>query len=199
MRRRARVPRPVLGALALGALAAAGAATAGHGVPEPDGYRTAPYDAPVPHALEGAATVDAPETARLRDAGAVVVDVVPAPRPPASLPPGQAWLPPPHEGVPGALWLPDTGYGVLAPVTERYLLGHLARATGGERDRDVVFYCRMDCWMSWNAARRALAAGYRRVHWFRDGIDAWRFEGLPTVALEPAPGERLPPPSPPND
>ena len=96
------------------------------------------------------------------------------------------------EGVPGALWLPDTGFGALDPVTEGYLFEHLERATGGDRARDVVFYCRMDCWMSWNAAKRALAAGYENVHWFRDGIDDWRFEGFATQALRPAPGERLP-------
>ena len=184
-------------ALALGTVAlfaTVSSARAQAPVPEPEGYRTHTYDAPVPEALAGAATVAGPEVRRLLAAGAaVVVDVLPAHRRPASLPEGQAWLPPRHLGIPGALWLPDTGYGELAPVTVRYLLGHLERATGGRRDRPVVFYCRIDCWMSWNAAKRALAAGYTNVHWFRDGIDEWRFEGLPTEDLTPAPGERLPP------
>ena len=161
-------------------------------VAEPAGYRLEDYDAPVPDALAGARTVAAPEVRALLARGAVVVDVVPAHRRPPSLAREQLWLPPPHAGVPGALWLPDTGFGALDPVTERYFLGHLARASDGAPDTDLVFYCRMDCWMSWNAAKRALAAGYERVHWYRDGIDDWRFEGLPTEALVPAAGERLP-------
>lgn len=161
-------------------------------VPEPSDYRMDDYDAPVPDGLGGARTVTAVDVARLREAGAVVVDVVPEHRAPPNLPDGQLWLPPAHAGVPGALWLPDTGFGALDPITERYFLEHLERASGDERARALVFYCRMDCWMSWNAARRALDAGYRNVHWFRDGIDDWRFEGYPTATLVPAPGRRLP-------
>lgn len=172
----------------------AGDALADHGVPEPDAYRADDYDAPVPHTLAGAETVTALDVAKLVERGAIVVDVVPAHRAPSALPEGQLWLPPPHEGIPGALWLPDTGFGTLDPLTERYFLEHLERASGGHRDRPLVFYCRIDCWMSWNAARRALEAGYTNVHWFRDGIDDWRFEGFETEALAPAPGERMPPP-----
>ena len=169
------------------------AAPADAPVAEPEGYRLRDYDAPVPDALAGARTVAGAEVRSLLAGGAVAVDVIPAHRPPPSLPDGQLWMPPPHAGIPGALWLPDTGFGALAPVTERYLLEHLERASGGDRERALVFYCRMDCWMSWNAARRALAAGYGNVHWYRDGIDDWRFEGYPVAPLEPAPGRRLPP------
>ena len=177
----------------------AGLARAATPVPEPAGYRTDDYDAPVPAGLAGAATVAGPEVAALLEAGAVVVDVIPAHRAPATLPEGQAWLPPPHRGIAGALWLPDTGFGALASVTERYLLDHLERAAGGDRSRALVFYCRTDCWMSWNAARRALGAGWTNVHWYRDGIDDWELEGLPVAALEPAPGARLPGDAAPDD
>lgn len=162
-------------------------------VPEPAGYRLEAYDAPVPDGLAGARTVAAAEVRALVDEhGAVVVDVIPEHRRPPVLPEGQVWFPVPHAGLPGALWLPDTGFGTLAPVTERYLIDHLERATGGDRAHPLVFYCRMDCWMSWNAAKRALAAGYTRVAWYRDGIDDWRFEDLPTEPLTPAPGARQP-------
>ena len=161
-------------------------------VPEPDGYRTDAYDAPVPAGLVGAATVAGPEVRALLEAGAVVVDVLPEIRRPKDLPEDALWLPPPHRGVAGALWLPDVGYGDLAPITRAYLLDHLEAATGGNRAHPLVFYCRIDCWMSWNAARRALDAGYTHVHWYRDGLDDWEFEGFPVAVLRPAPGPRLP-------
>jgi PQQ-dependent catabolism-associated CXXCW motif protein len=64
----------------------------------------------------------------------------------------------------------------------------LTRATDGDRDRAVVIYCLADCWMSWNAAKRAAEWGWRAVHWYRDGMDGWEFAGLPTEILHPAPG-----------
>jgi len=162
-------------------------------IDEPEGYRLSAYDAPVPDTLAGARTVTAVQAHRLmRDEAAVVIDVVPQHRRPASLPDDALWLPVAHVGIEGALWLPDTGYGVQARITHDYLFDHLARATGGRRDRPLVFYCRMNCWMSWNAAKRAVLAGYRRVNWLRDGIEDWQFEDLPTQVLDPAPGLRLP-------
>lgn len=161
-------------------------------VRQPDGYRLADYDAPVPAALDGAIRVSAVEVQRLQQRkAAVVIDVVPQARKPPNLPAGQHWLPVPHEGVPGALWLPDTGRGELSAVTEQYFRNHLRSATDGDRRHPLVFYCRMDCWMSWNAAKRALGLGYTQVYWFADGIDDWRFEGFDFAILEPAPGPRL--------
>ncbi len=42
--------------------------------------------------------------------------------------------------------------------------------------------------MSWNAAKRALALGYRNVAWFPDGSDGWQDAGLPLADAQPAPG-----------
>jgi rhodanese-related sulfurtransferase len=42
--------------------------------------------------------------------------------------------------------------------------------------------------MSWNAAKRALAYGYRNVAWFPDGSDGWQEAGLPLAEAQPAPG-----------
>ena len=41
--------------------------------------------------------------------------------------------------------------------------------------------------MSWNAAKRALAAGYRNVMWFRDGTDGWQELGYPLVDVSKEP------------
>lgn len=160
-------------------------------VPEPDHYRMELYDDLVPATLKGAETVSAAQVLELQQSkDAVVIDVIPEHRKPEYLPENQLWIPVPHKGVPNAVWLPDIGFGALSEVTERYFQSHLAEATSGDKHHPVVFYCRSDCWMSWNAAKRALTYGYTSVYWFRDGIDDWFFEGFDFAILKPAPGQR---------
>jgi PQQ-dependent catabolism-associated CXXCW motif protein len=160
-------------------------------IKQPDGYRMEFYDDRVPAELDGASTITAVEVKRLQEsAGAAVVDVIPENRRPNVLPENQIWFPVDHKGVPGAIWLPDTGYGVLSEVTEKYYRHHLNVATGANKNHAVVFYCRSDCWMSWNAAKRALSYGYTNVFWFYDGIDGWFFENYDFEVLTPAPGQR---------
>jgi PQQ-dependent catabolism-associated CXXCW motif protein len=165
----------------------AGAAARGGDVPEPDGYWTGEYRAATPATLEGARVVTTAEARQLWDGkDAIFIDVMPhAPRP-ANLPAGTIWRERPRRNIPGSIWLPDTGYGELAPVTERYLGDNLARATAGDRARLLVFYCLKDCWMSWNAAKRALAMGYSNVAWYPDGTDGWASLGLPLQQATPA-------------
>jgi PQQ-dependent catabolism-associated CXXCW motif protein len=42
-----------------------------------------------------------------------------------------------------------------------------------------------DCWMSWNAARRAVALGYSAVNWYPLGADGWANSGLPLAENTP--------------
>ena len=178
-----------LSLLAVALILCAGVAYAD--IKQPDGYRMEFYDDRVPAELEGASTITAVEVKRLQEsAGAAVVDVIPENRRPNVLPENQIWFPVDHKGVPGAIWLPDTGYGVLSEVTEKYYKHHLNIATGANKNHAVVFYCRSDCWMSWNAAKRALSYGYTNVFWFYDGIDGWFFENYDFEVLTPAPGQR---------
>ncbi len=90
--------------------------------------------------------------------------------------------------MPGTIWLPNTGYGALAPETERYLREGLSRAAGGDYAHPLVIFCQMDCWMSWNAAKRAVGYGYTAVHWFPDGTDGWELGGYPLEEAQPEPG-----------
>lgn len=160
-------------------------------VEEPDGYRLKHYDDTVPATLTGATRVSAVQVRQLQSVeGALVVDVIPEHRKPDDMPDGQLWFPLEHKGVSGALWLPDVGYGLLSEVTESYFADNLRDATEGDLDHAIVFYCRSDCWMSWNAAKRALSYGYTRVYWFADGIHDWEFEGYDIEVLTPAPGVR---------
>lgn len=160
-------------ALALALLAAPALAE----VPEPDSYRGPPYEAPVPATLRGATVIDAAEAMRLHAAGVPFLDVLPRTTRPAGLPPGTLWREPVHDSIPGAIWLPGTGYERLSEAEAARLRRGLEAATGGDRARPVVVFCRADCWMSWNAARRAVALGWTAVRWFPDGTDGWLLEG----------------------
>ena len=84
-------------------------------VPEPPGYRSDDYRAPVPATLQGAAVLTTAEAEALWHAGAAVfIDVLPRPPKPPNLPAGTVWREAPRPNIPGSLWLPDTGYGELA-------------------------------------------------------------------------------------
>jgi PQQ-dependent catabolism-associated CXXCW motif protein len=162
----------------------------GETVPEPEDFRTDNYRAPTPDTLKGARVVTTEEAEALwKGRNAVFLDVMPhAPRP-AGLPAGTIWRERPRRNIPGSTWLPDTGYGALASVTESYLRGNVARATGGDRTRTIVVYCLRACWMSWNAAKRILAIGYTSVAWYPEGTDGWEDALLPLEESKPAPHE----------
>jgi quinoprotein dehydrogenase-associated probable ABC transporter substrate-binding protein/PQQ-dependent catabolism-associated CXXCW motif protein len=162
-------------------------------VPEPIGYRLDNYRAPTPRTLRGAEVLDTAGLRRLlAEQRPVLVDVMPHPRKPPGRDADLLWIEPKRSDLPGSVWLPNTGLGELPPSTARWFAERLERLTGGDRDRPVVFYCDRDCWMSWNAARRAVVElGYRRVHWYPDGIQGWAEAGLELV---PAVPEAEPPP-----
>lgn len=152
------------------------------GPPEPDGYRLDDYRAPVPDTVAGGEVVhlDAMR-ALVGQAEVVLIDVLPAPRRPESMRAGMPWLPAPHRSLPGAVWWPDVGRGALAPALEAGFRDHLQSDVG---QRLVVFFCLSNCWMSWNAAKRAASWGYR-VGWYPEGVDGWEAAGLTTVVVAP--------------
>lgn len=165
--------------------------------PEPGGYRTDHYRAPVPATLAGARVLTTGEAETIWRAGAgVFIDVLPHPPKPQGLPEGTIWREKPRLNIPGSIWLPDTGYGTLAAATEDYLRHGLARASQGKSATLLVIYCQADCWMSWNAARRALSYGYPNVAWYPEGTDGWQRANLPVAESHPQPraGEEMPSP-----
>ncbi len=173
----------VIGGLtqAPGALIAEGAPTA---VAEPDGYRTNDYRMPVPATLKGARVITAEEAEPLHnDKSAIFIDVFPrAPKPP-DLPVGTVWRDPPHSSIEGSYWLPNVGYGVLSPEFETYVRSNLEKLTGKDPAKPLVFFCLKNCWMSWNAAKRAMSWGYTNVIWFPDGTDGWQNIGNDIVPV----------------
>jgi PQQ-dependent catabolism-associated CXXCW motif protein len=164
-----------------------GVAVAQNATPEePEAFRLDNYRAPTPAGLHGARTISTPEAAALwRSGDAVFIDVVARPPRPDNLPAGTIWHEKPRRNIPGSIWLPNTGYGELNPATDHYFEATLDRASQKSRSKLLVFYCLKDCWMSWNAAKRALAANYKNVVWYPEGTDGWSSAGLPLEEAQP--------------
>ncbi|AOE85392.1 PQQ-dependent catabolism-associated CXXCW motif protein [Pseudomonas sp. TCU-HL1] len=159
-------------------------AEAGEPLFSADGYRLARYRSPTPSEVDPARTLDTPQLqAQLRARpDTLLIDVY-----------RRQWLQgqfiedEPHANLPGSLWLANTGDGQLTADWQDYFSRNLRQASQGRRDRPLVFYCRSDCWLSWNAVKRAAALGYTNLYWYRDGIDAWEQAGLPLQSARPVP------------
>jgi PQQ-dependent catabolism-associated CXXCW motif protein len=83
------------------------------------------------------------------------------------------------DAVPAA-WASKAGS--FSDQTQQQLVQLLQQQTKGNKDEVLVFYClSRECWMSYNAALRAINAGYTNVLWYRGGIEAWKQAGLPTA------------------
>lgn len=153
---------------------------------EPDGYRLDDYRTPTPATVEGRQSLGTDEAHRLwQDHAAVFIDVLPAARRPDGLPAGSVWAPKPRLDIPGSTWLPDVGRGSLSPALEAWFRAGLERITSGDKAAPLVFYCLADCWMSWNATKRALRWGYTGARWYEAGTDGWDEAGFPLTAPPP--------------
>ncbi len=86
-----------------------------------------------------------------------------------------------------AVYLPFAGqYGTFNDQAQAMLANELGRLTQGHREIPIVFFCQgIRCWESYNAALRALAAGYPNVFWYRGGLVAWQQAGFPMQPLAP--------------
>lgn len=174
--------RPILVSLLLVLFAPAALA-----VEAPEGYRMDQYRAPVPDSVPGGRTVAIDEVRALHaDGAAVFIDVIPASRHDAGG--TTTWTrPEPRENIPGSLWLPNVGRGAPEPAEDAWFRRHLEALAAERPGVPLLFYCMADCWMSWNAAKRAAAWGFGPVLWFPAGTDDWGSAGLPLVPGEPAP------------
>lgn len=155
------------------------------------GYRVRAYRAPTPATVPGGKTIDLKELLALKAADAILIDVSPiegGKRDPAT---GAVLAAKPRLTIGGAAWLPDAGQGTLEVPREAAIRSALSRLTGGDRNRAVVIFCQADCWMSWNAVKRAAAWGYANLHWYPDGTDGmrdWDVPLVPVLPFTPEPG-----------
>ena len=149
-----------------------------------DGYRLDRYRSPTPATVEGAQTIDTATLQRMLESAdqPVLIDVFRRPWLHGQFVSDEA-----HQNIPGSLWLANVGEGTAEAPWLDYFSHYLKQACDGDHARALVLYCKSDCWLSWNASKRAAALGYTRLYWYRDGIDAWQQAGLPVQTATPEP------------
>ena len=134
--------------------------------------RTDNFEAPTPTKIVGADTITTPELRNLMASASppVLIDVLGGK---------------PTTSLPGAVWWTWAGLGSsLRDDTETRLATALAKATAGDKKKAIVFFClSKTCWLSHNAALRAVALGYTNVYWYRGGRNAWTSAGLPLTPI----------------
>jgi PQQ-dependent catabolism-associated CXXCW motif protein len=150
--------------------------TVDYGVPPTNTLHLQDFDAPTPTHVEGARTITtlALQNLLTSDRQPVLIDVIG----------GQQTV-----SIPNAVWLRDAGVGRhLDDDVQAWFDYNLARLTGRDKSRPLVFFCasRM-CWLAHNATLRALDLGYTDVYWYRGGRDSWQAAGLPMAPVAPPP------------
>jgi PQQ-dependent catabolism-associated CXXCW motif protein len=154
--------------------------------PEPDSFWIGPVNGPVPATISGGRVMDVQELSlSVKQGGVTLIDVSNAPVRPQGLASQAPWLPVPHAAIPGSTWIPGVGAGQLSESMDRFFREQLRQLSGSDFDHPIVIYCHERCWLSWNAAKRAIQYGYRNVKWFPEGIEGWRAAGLATETVHP--------------
>jgi PQQ-dependent catabolism-associated CXXCW motif protein len=186
-----RAARIMVAAAALACCAAAVPLLAETAPPDPalfdtQGYRSARYRAPVKADPAPAQTITLAAALALDPArDALFIDVMPVEsgvRDPVS---GVWTLASEHLTIPGALWLPETGRAPVDADLWAALEARIVAARGAQPGLPVILFCRTDCWMSWNAARRLALLGVPNVHWFAEGTDGWHEAGRALAVAQP--------------
>jgi PQQ-dependent catabolism-associated CXXCW motif protein len=138
------------------------------GVPPTSELRLHDHSSPTPRAVPGGRTVS---TAELLAA----LELPPAERPLLFDVLGGTG----HDSIPGAIWLADAGRGgSFEDEIQEKLARTLGFVTREDRSRTIIFFCAStSCWLSYNAALRAVKLGYLQVGWYRGGIAAWLAAG----------------------
>jgi PQQ-dependent catabolism-associated CXXCW motif protein len=174
-------------------IAFAALACAAHAAPPADpppfdaeGYRSARYRSPVRADPAPAAAITLEAALALapgRDA--LFIDVTPVEggvRDPVS----GAWtLSAAHLTIPGALWHPETGRAPVDPALWQALEAAIREARRSAAGQPVILFCRIDCWMSWNAARRLARGGVGGIRWLAEGTDGWQASGRSLAVAAP--------------
>jgi PQQ-dependent catabolism-associated CXXCW motif protein len=89
--------------------------------------------------------------------------------------------------LPGAVSLGfEAGNGKVYFAEKKRFEDVLAKLTGNDKEKPMVFYClSSECWLSYNAALRAVDGGYSKVLWYRGGTVAWKAAGYSLVPATP--------------
>ena len=151
------------------------------------GYRYQRYRAPLPDSVPGGSVVHTDKVrALIRQRNPVLIDVLSVTLRPEAIDFGISWLPDsPRHNIPGSIWLPNVGRADLEPFMVEFFSDHLQALTGNDKKHPILFYCIADCWLSWNAVKRAAEWGYSNIYWFPEGTDGWAAIGGELVEAEP--------------
>lgn len=135
------------------------------GVPAINQLHPGPMHGPTPTSIPGAQIVTTAILAdALRGQSILMVDVLG----------GQQTIPSSVQ----AAYLGSAGH--FRDEVQKTLVENLNYWTGGNPQVPIVFFCQgPQCWLSYNAALRAVQAGYPNVFWYRGGLEAWAAAKLP--------------------
>ena len=125
-------------------------------------YRTDDYHGPTPRQIPGGRVVSTYELSQMmhQQPRPYVIDVL-----------GGGT----HRTIAGAFWMIGAGAGDMNREEEKRFVEAMGKFAGGNKNQALVFFCvDSQCWLSYNAALRAIAAGYTNVIWYRGGVAAWR-------------------------
>ncbi|WP_422032587.1 rhodanese-like domain-containing protein [Roseovarius sp.] len=137
-----------------------------YGVPPSGNLRNGGMHAPTPTAVPGASVVSTEGLANAMASGLemIIIDVLGG-----------------EYALPGAYMIPEmSSPGSYEDRIQQQTGQFLGQVTGQLADYPIILYCSdPQCWLSYNATLRVVAAGYTNVYWYRGGITAWQMAGFP--------------------
>ena len=124
--------------------------------------------ADTPPTLTGTHLVSADDVARLRSAGAIVIDT----RVAAEYADGH---------IKGAINVPYREKSAKAADFDATQDEFDLTKLPADKAARLVFYCNgAECWKSFKSSTAAIKAGYKEVNWYRSGFPDWHARGLPS-------------------
>jgi PQQ-dependent catabolism-associated CXXCW motif protein len=143
--------------------------------PEPQGLWDGAMQGATPLSLAGAAVLDTQKLANLIvQEKPLLIDFSKADvQPPTAVRKDIPWMPA-HKSIPGAIWMPGGGSADASPAFAKAFAERIGALTAGDLQKPIVTFCHPNCWASWNAAKRLVTLGYRRIHWYPEGIEGWQ-------------------------
>lgn len=150
----------------------------------PDGYRISYYRSATPLEVQGGTTLTTEELSLqlLKHPETRLIDVQPV-----TWRNGIFIYDTPRQTLPNSIWLPNVGWGELEDHWIEYFAKHLFELSQGNRNHPIALFCTADCWMSWNAVKRAHSWGYTQLLWYAEGSDGWLEAGYALKEAHPEP------------
>ncbi len=138
------------------------------------GLRTDYYRAALPSSVPGGKRINVKEVhSHFKNKSAIFLDVMAHTGTGPDPLDGKWRIAKPRQNIPGSIWLADVGTGSLTPEMRKYYQENLKKLTNGDTSKAIIMYCTADCWMAWNAVRRASKWGYTNLLWFPEGTEEW--------------------------